>query len=157
MIRPPPRSTRTDTLLPYTTLLRSETLTMRPSKINDRFWRDCRPTSGAGFGDFRLQDQCAALDAPRLKFREEIHAQDVGVAKPRRDHDFELSRLNAANLQPVERSCVGANRAVRGLHEQEDERRIGLDACGPCRRERQGGDRRSAVDEHAPLRAIEAG
>src|SRR3546814_9444662 len=81
---------------------RAVTLTMRPSKISDRCRRNCRPASGAGFGDFRRQDQCAVLDAPRLKFREEIHAQDVGVPKPERDHDVELSRLNAANLKPVE-------------------------------------------------------
>src|SRR3546814_8063364 len=32
MIRPPPRSTRTDTLFPYTTLFRSESAALRPAE-----------------------------------------------------------------------------------------------------------------------------
>src|SRR3546814_10887196 len=45
MIRPPPRSTRTDTLFPYTTLFRS-----RP---RDRQGRDDRPRRGAQRTQFR--------------------------------------------------------------------------------------------------------
>src|SRR3546814_19553571 len=40
MIRRPPRSTRTDTLFPYTTLFRSRPPASRPSRCA---WRDNRP------------------------------------------------------------------------------------------------------------------
>src|SRR3546814_10346729 len=44
MIRRPPRSTRTDTLFPYTTLFRSCSLTLRPCCPSSCRWTDaCRP------------------------------------------------------------------------------------------------------------------
>src|SRR3546814_7699026 len=44
MIRPPPRSTRTDTLLPYTTLFRSEPLPAAPrGRRGDSLLRADRP------------------------------------------------------------------------------------------------------------------
>src|SRR3546814_3042147 len=56
MIRRPPRSTRTDTLFPYTTLFRSEwqprQLTSAPASIDTvaafRPWRDFRPSVARG-------------------------------------------------------------------------------------------------------------
>src|SRR3546814_1737078 len=57
MIRPPPRSTRTDTLFPYTTLFRSELL--RQQSMCSRDFRDV----GAGFKT-RRDDPCLGLGRP---------------------------------------------------------------------------------------------
>src|SRR3546814_19970206 len=46
MIRRPPRSTRTDTLFPYTTLFRS---------VGNLLQRACAPEQGARFGDQRMR------------------------------------------------------------------------------------------------------
>src|SRR3546814_13348274 len=60
MIRRPPRSTRTDTLFPYTTLFRSNRIRKR-SRCRRRYRRRCRrrwPTSARG------DDGAVAGDAP---------------------------------------------------------------------------------------------
>src|SRR3546814_8531903 len=49
MIRRPPRSTRTDTLFPYTTLFRSELLAVRLIEQSARFGEVARPPGGDGY------------------------------------------------------------------------------------------------------------
>src|SRR3546814_4892421 len=50
MIRRPPRSTRTDTLFPYTTLFRSSRRPLQPLVHQDRAERVRRPRDGADAG-----------------------------------------------------------------------------------------------------------
>src|SRR3546814_3483161 len=65
MIRRPPRSTRTDTLFPYTTLFRSSGSKRRASKwanaIRSRVLRDDTPDTGCGT---KLFERAAFLDLP---------------------------------------------------------------------------------------------
>src|SRR3546814_14844935 len=56
MIRRPPRSTRTDTLFPYTTLFRSVVVAMRASPENDRKDRPVAGASGHGACGSLLED-----------------------------------------------------------------------------------------------------
>src|SRR3546814_5200552 len=49
MIRRPPRSTRTDTLFPYTTLFRSEIFAVRLIEQSARFGEVARPPGGDGY------------------------------------------------------------------------------------------------------------
>src|SRR3546814_6704722 len=66
MIRRPPRSTRTDTLFPYTTLFRSHPLNHRipEARINAGARRECR-SKGRGIWNWPF-GQCA-FDARRLR------------------------------------------------------------------------------------------
>src|SRR3546814_3970890 len=49
MIRRPPRSTRTDTLFPYTTLFRSVLPRIAPQQIDDLFHEPCMPLADTSF------------------------------------------------------------------------------------------------------------
>src|SRR3546814_17625382 len=78
MIRPPPRSTRTDTLFPYTTLFRSARL-RAPVRTSDVQWlrtlqRRILPPAGASR---RNQDERHDLVRPHQLFRERAE-QRVG-------------------------------------------------------------------------------
>src|SRR3546814_13071926 len=64
MIRPPPRSTRTDTLLPYTTLCRSAGPVPRRRPACRWQWRPCAAHRPAGW--FRSTNDAAA---PRSRWR----------------------------------------------------------------------------------------
>src|SRR3546814_7001893 len=94
MIRRPPRSTRTDTLFPYTTLFRSDSRTIEfsdyefwivvnhPLFTDERCWRRARATI-----DRELGNRCA-VDA-------EIYSKsDIRTAKAERD-TFILDRIEA--------------------------------------------------------------
>src|SRR3546814_3497665 len=62
MIRRPPRSTRTDTLFPYTTLFRSDDSLQLPACRAERRRRGSplHPAAPAGHGRRRLRGRCAA-------------------------------------------------------------------------------------------------
>src|SRR3546814_8200349 len=78
MIRRPPRSTRTDTLFPYTTLFRS------PRQGADGSGRDRRPRADRG-RDLRWADAagdlqrggCAGADQLRVLDRSEEHTSEL--------------------------------------------------------------------------------
>src|SRR3546814_9098298 len=83
MIRRPPRSTRTDTLFPYTTLFRSHKCARR--KIGrglDPLPALCRNRSNLGFELFGLQtiEQCDILEPAAIIGFEEI-AQDMAASR----------------------------------------------------------------------------
>src|SRR3546814_12135751 len=65
MIRRPPRSTRTDTLFPYTTLFRSDHLRRTFREVARR---DCRPGFPSGKAPFATMRRCLRMRAivPRL-------------------------------------------------------------------------------------------
>src|SRR3546814_14682063 len=86
MIRPPPRSTRTDTLFPYTTLVRSNT-----------DWRELQTRSGFVVnGAERIAFGALAQDAARFNLPPEIPALHpsaprlVGRSMPRLDTPAKL-------------------------------------------------------------------
>src|SRR3546814_5117551 len=87
MIRRPPRSTRTDTLFPYTTLFRS--ISRRPRRI-----ADVAPTAEMPFADMRglvaiLLEQTG--DRRQLRI-EPVGLADFGVARSE-EHTSELQSL----------------------------------------------------------------
>src|SRR3546814_3285901 len=75
MIRRPPRSTRTDTLFPYTTLFRSIDLFRQPLAIVLDLAREDRHRAfeACGLGAHRL---CAMAETPRLG-RSEEHTSEL--------------------------------------------------------------------------------
>src|SRR3546814_10859596 len=90
MIRRPPRSTRTDTLFPYTTLFRSENGSTLPQHqgLGDARWIRHRTSSGKG-GNGSLT---------RLAFLREVHAWDQGshgqeLRRRSEEHTSELQSL----------------------------------------------------------------
>src|SRR3546814_4036026 len=94
MIRRPPRSTRTDTLLPYTTLFRSDggRSGAVPDTVQRLVWAAaCQPHSvhpvGGGHrpDDFRDQRDPAAGHPWRLRHRRAIRS-DVGLRHAGREH-----------------------------------------------------------------------
>src|SRR3546814_1487400 len=72
MIRRPPRSTRTDTLFPYTTLFRSQTLSGDLPRI---FGRQRQPRRCRRLG--RRQISSRHLDRPRVRRRSEEHTSEL--------------------------------------------------------------------------------
>src|SRR3546814_5251226 len=81
MIRRPPRSTRTDTLFPYTTLFRSPASPRRPRR------RD-RP---AGLTPRRRAQMCAAASPPSLAGRAGVTSLDLPDRSE--EHTSELQSL----------------------------------------------------------------
>src|SRR3546814_4894803 len=93
MIRRPPRSTRTDTLFPYTTLFRSTRLIQRGSEGDDT------PARTAAVGGL---DAGNAGERGRLADR----AAGVGAGRSRHDPRGDRSRGTAAGAAGRERSRI---------------------------------------------------
>src|SRR3546814_19871335 len=104
MIRRPPRSTRTDTLFPYTTLFRSQT--RRSKNLAHHILRTAQPHALAGFDD---------------------RAFHIGGIGGHRGDDLVLARI----LQSA-RFGIGAAQAPR-VARSSDERRVGKEWVSPCR------------------------
>src|SRR3546814_4052804 len=91
MIRPPPRSTRTDTLFPYTTPFRSRTEDRsRTSRHDPALYRAaCTSAVGERFDEHSVRDQrrsrvrargesaCVAYGSVRRKGRSEEHTSEL--------------------------------------------------------------------------------
>src|SRR3546814_11308792 len=87
MIRRPPRSTRTDTLFPYTTRFRSEGLDDKPDLEHPLAWRPCRRQCGDQGGD-RLHHH-----RPRRGGGEDRYAGPHGAGGRSEEHTSELQSL----------------------------------------------------------------
>src|SRR3546814_2349908 len=95
MIRRPPRSTRTDTLFPYTTLFRSQAITARICRaFTQRYAAPRNPVILSPSLFCRLQ---AALPAGRAEA-----APDLGADRPCR-----LGRLDNQARQPGDEGGIG--------------------------------------------------
>src|SRR3546814_11906736 len=110
MIRRPPRSTRTDTLFPYTTLFRSDPVGAR---------KHIAGLAGEGIADLGLRDQDRELAADRDQFHV---AEQLARAEP----------------GAVEDQSFGERRDLGGRSEaaprgRSEERRVGKERVRPCR------------------------
>src|SRR3546814_5200625 len=102
MIRRPPRSTRTDTLFPYTTLFRSHARhTGHGSQHSSRLWSTSRagndPTDRANFEDYRQcspdRDDQLAGDLYRRKFGQPETKREHSSSERSEEHTSELQSL----------------------------------------------------------------
>src|SRR3546814_1795979 len=93
MIRRPPRSTRTDTLFPYTTLFRSCRAVGGRDQLDRRFGKPRRLDAV----DKRSMDRAASLDRLRTT------AQDRGIARHQRESACIRSEEHTSELQSLMR------------------------------------------------------
>src|SRR3546814_17596297 len=85
MIRRPPRSTRTDTLFPYTTLFRSQDIGTRGQRQAD-FQAAFFAVGKLGYRRISLMRQCHQLDG-----RIDLLIQNLGMMQPAQHIDAELA------------------------------------------------------------------
>src|SRR3546814_12848506 len=102
MIRPPPRSTRTDTRFPYTTLVRSVgDDALRPDRLAVRLEAGAdevlpRPAPAGDLGVPGLEAR-RRLAPPSLELRQELAEGGLGVGE-----DAEIRRVVAAHLLVID-------------------------------------------------------
>src|SRR3546814_19209718 len=89
MIRRPPRSTRTDTLFPYTTLFRSEAVqtVMRRHGLPNPYEQLKALTRGQGITEASIREFIASLDLPeddRQRLLDMTPGRDTGRSEERR-------------------------------------------------------------------------
>src|SRR3546814_1177779 len=91
MIRRPPRSTRTDTLFPYTTLFRSKTLIEEPTFSRTRTCRRSVDGDGGGkFSELTISDRLPVMNFPNAK---SVFASPAWYALRSEEHTSELQSL----------------------------------------------------------------
>src|SRR3546814_17956493 len=120
MIRRPPRSTRTDTLFPYTTLFRSP------------FER------GEPFGDpVPIPVVASLLVGPELVLKPLEHAQIIERVDIARDHQCARQRLRPRDRLAGDERRLGDGRIEpvddREALDRSDERRVGKERVRKCR------------------------
>src|SRR3546814_19636490 len=121
MIRRPPRSTRTDTLFPYTTLFRSPTSRgLPPPGRKDQAMEDAslRPATRPN------------LYVPRRSSRIALHAPAAILNMPRRHHQATLG--NAAHHGSVLRVSARCMFLWDGYGQRSEERRVGKGWVSKC-------------------------
>src|SRR3546814_18251906 len=112
MLRPPPRSTRTDTLFPYTTLFRSSWGTMEDSEREDRHrdWRLPPDSKDETYGD-----RLVRISRMGGEFLEKS-----GMAEEIR---LRAKLMDGGTPQEMRRARA----------ERSEERRVGKECVGTCR------------------------
>src|SRR3546814_5335072 len=96
MIRRPPRSTRTDTLFPYTTLFRSARIAEALDLVERTGERWCEAELHRGRGELLRHDATAdksAAEACFLKARALARAQEAHLWERSEEHTSELQSL----------------------------------------------------------------
>src|SRR3546814_17924439 len=127
MIRRPPRSTRTDTLVPYTTLFRSPILPAALLPYADRTvsaWRDLPPDPyGTTYGFFDGHGWNMAFDHVSNRLN--------GV------YDFADSGFGALHQEFIYSNWISPDLTARTIAEYEalrsEERRVGKECVSTCR------------------------
>src|SRR3546814_1612612 len=98
MIRRPPRSTRTDTLFPYTTLFRSKTIHDEYLKLEDELHRELVQVRKKYQNNFnKLFENRARIVSGALKPKDLINPfeefKDTQIHRDRKEHTSELQSL----------------------------------------------------------------
>src|SRR3546814_1434599 len=104
MIRRPPRSTRTDTLFPYTTLVRSKTASPTHHALDEPRLRQPQPL------------QRGAVEQPRLAGLVQVHRVDAGAGRllaRSEEHTSELQSLMRISYAVF---CLKTNRQVQRVY-----------------------------------------
>src|SRR3546814_14470690 len=116
MLRRPPRSTRTDTLLPYTTLFRSNV----PAGSLERLARQCRVSPSA-----------AAVSVAQDRIREKAFIQSMGVEVASYAPVLSMDDIDSApdSLFP---GILKAARLGYDGKGRSEERRVGKECVSPC-------------------------
>src|SRR3546814_1805121 len=86
MIRRPPRSTRTDTLFPYTTLFRSNIGTLYKELLQRRLQREVLEKARAKKANKKVQRERQALASKERRFKKKLKARSE-------EHTSELQSL----------------------------------------------------------------
>src|SRR3546814_13923934 len=112
MIRRPPRSTRTDTLFPYTTLFRSQRPVIAPRTVNKSL------TIVAGFMDWLVNNDYMETNL--------TDGQRLPKGKPKNPRDtFSVAQLQTLFDSPLYTGCLSTKRSA--------ERREGKEWVSPLR------------------------
>src|SRR3546814_18658331 len=116
MIRQPPRSTRTDTLFPYTTLFRS--LHAEPGQGETEEEKDC-PGKKIGFGEIGSPLRLDVGEAGRLQQLEDADAEDesrvLDLAERRIDQPGPAASQRLRHTDMGTRPPIWAATGVRAL------------------------------------------
>src|SRR3546814_17575938 len=98
MIRRPPKSTRTDTLFPYTTLFRSQRLGDQPAALLDAA-TDQLPALGVGAFKLPVQDdrQCDEHPDQQDQLERQRMRQPADKSKALTPRDRKSTRLNSSH------------------------------------------------------------
>src|SRR3546814_20541033 len=141
MIRRPPRSTRTDTLFPYTTLFRSTPARRRRGRAGDRHRRGCRAGAAGMAGGTPPAPRHRAVHARHHRAQRRTaragKIRGTGIAMSRRTlvvvFVLALTILLVATLplRMVIATGSGDSFAPTGLISEE--RRVGKDCVSSCR------------------------
>src|SRR3546814_7536851 len=112
MIRRPPRSTRTDTLFPYTTLFRSRAVALEGDPVRVVALAQLDRAHGGGVAEIDAERECtlaeevleaAAVDLPRRRRQELAHAQpgaavEAHAAFGEEEPEAELTHMRAVEV-----------------------------------------------------------
>src|SRR3546814_13295786 len=125
MIRPPPQSTRTDTLVPYTTLFRS---LVQQSHVGVRMRRQLSPLRMAQQGQTAADDALARQSAMRQDVLHEIHTDTadqqsrggltIGISKLAQSRDALIGAQGMAiqsEQHPIDRRPLGGDMVHHGV------------------------------------------
>src|SRR3546814_16975963 len=128
MIRPPPRSTRTDTLFPYTTLFRAAEAAGRVR--TERAQRQRRAAPGIA-ADFQIRQADAVAHARRAdRFHRRISAdmhQDRVAAVA-----CDLQRVTVGEMQQAASRKRGQRVRFEFDDDRSEESRVGQECVSPC-------------------------
>src|SRR3546814_6446565 len=109
MIRRPPRSTRTDTLFPYTTLFRSLNRTWRNGRRPPNAWQGtCGKIDGTGHPDY---DRYASLKRCSLPVRRSTQAGSVSTSLETNGNQLNQNALAYGGTDLHNRFVVGSGYA----------------------------------------------
>src|SRR3546814_12419226 len=114
MIRRPPRSTRTDTLFPYTTLFRSPQGRRRPAMNNDG----------------RIDSPASATRSPK---RPSGGDDIVGLLQHLTSQGTHLAQEQVKLVQAEVRAGIEDLKAAIGAMLRSEERRVGKECVSTCR------------------------
>src|SRR3546814_16248906 len=106
MIRRPPRSTRTDTLLPYTTLFRSRALRSRGAGLMGRSHDRISPDRGNGVFDPDRGESDIATRKEGALISEHAYSTRADIRSGARELDHATENMPRSEERRVGKECV---------------------------------------------------